>query len=148
MIHYSIAVRKTHPGDETNTETKAYGVAQVRKILTMEQFAEHISLHGSLYGKDLIEGVLAKCVNCLRELLVEGKRISLGDLGTFFYTFSSTGAATAALCSDKNIKAVNARWRGGSKFRNLRKDATFKLVPSREAQAEALAEARLQATQQ
>ena len=42
MIDYSIAIRKSHPGDENSTETKAYGVVQINKTLSIEQFNKHI----------------------------------------------------------------------------------------------------------
>ena len=56
MINYSIVIRSTVPGTKTEeiTETKAYGVAQVSESLTINDFAQHIAQHGSLYGRDVI----------------------------------------------------------------------------------------------
>ena len=150
MINYSIVIRSTVPGTKTEeiTETKAYGVAQVSESLTINDFAQHIAQHGSLYGRDVIQGVLVKMVDCMRELLLEGKKIQLGELGSFSVGLSTEGAETAALFTAENIKKVNVNWDRGKLFENLRKDATFNLVPSRKAQEDAVAEAKRQETLQ
>ena len=67
MIDYSIAIRKTHPADVNSTETKAYGIAQLSEIMTTRQFPKHISEHGSIYSRDIIQGVILKMVDCLRD---------------------------------------------------------------------------------
>ncbi|MBQ6050199.1 MAG: DNA-binding protein [Bacteroidaceae bacterium] len=143
-------IRSTVPGTKTEeiTETKAYGVAQVSESLTINDFAQHIAQHGSLYGRDVIQGVLVKMVDCMRELLLEGKKIQLGELGSFSVGLSTKGAETAALFTAENIKKVNVNWDRGKLFENLRKDATFNLVPSRKAQEDAVAEAKRQETLQ
>ena len=150
MIDYSIVIRSTTPGTKTEdiTETKAYGVAQVSEFLTINDFAKHISQHGSLYGRDVIQGVLVKMVDCMRELLLEGKKIQLGELGSFSVGLNTRGASTAALFTAENIKKVNVNWERGKQFRNLREDATFQLVPSRKAQEDAVADAKRQETLQ
>ena len=146
MIDYSIAIRKSHPGDENSTETKAYGVVQINETLSIEQFAKHIAEHGSVYSRDIIQGVILKMVDCLREMLLEGKKVQLGDLGSFGLSLNTPGARTAALFTADNITRVNVVWTPGKEFKNLREDAEFQLVPGRKAQAEAVAEAKLQAT--
>ena len=150
MINYSIVIRSAVPGTKTEniTETKAYGVAQVSEILTINEFAQHIAQHGSLYGRDVIQGVLVKMVDCMRELLLEGKKIQLGELGSFSVGLSTKGAETAALFTAENIKKVNVNWDRGKLFENLREDAVFNLVPSRKAQEDAIAEAKRQETKQ
>ena len=150
MINYSIVIRSTTPGVKTEdiTETKAYGVAQISEILSINDFAQHIAQHGSLYGRDVIQGVLVKMVDCMRELLLEGKKIQLGELGSFSVGLSTKGAPTAALFTAENIKKVNVNWDRGKLFENLIEDATFQLVPSRKAQEDAVAEAKRQETLQ
>ena len=150
MIDYSIVIRGTKPGTKTEdiTETKANGVAQISEILTINEFAKHIAQHGTLYSRDVIQDVLIKMVDCIRELLLEGKKIQLGELGSFSVALSTKGANTAALFTAENIKKVNVNWERGKLFKNLRDDATFNLVPSRKAQEDALADAKRQETLQ
>ena len=68
MINYSIVIKGTKPGTKTEniTETKAYGVAQVSGILTLNDFARHIAQHGTLYGRDVI-GLLGKITKVISE---------------------------------------------------------------------------------
>ena len=53
MINYSIAILGTRPGTPKAqiVETKAYGVAQVDESVDINQFAQHIASHGSVYAK-------------------------------------------------------------------------------------------------
>ncbi|MBQ7988917.1 MAG: DNA-binding protein, partial [Bacteroidaceae bacterium] len=79
---------------------------------------------------------------------LEGKVVSLGELGTFRCTYKCAGAASASTLSASDIKAVKVIWAPGKHFQDLRDDAEFQCVPSREAQALAVAEARAQETLQ
>ena len=142
MIDYSIAIKSAKPGTKKAqiTETKAYGQAQVRQNLGLELFAQHISEHNCAYDKGDIQAILAKAVRCLREEILNGNSVTLGDLGTFSPSLSTTGAVTTDDFSTDNIKAVNVTWRKSLTFKGkeLRKDATFKLMPSRKAQGDAI----------
>ena len=77
-------------------------------------------------------------VDCMREQLLEGKKIRLGDLGDFSVSLSSKGAETADKFSAQNITGVNVVWDCGQEFKNLIADAEFNLVASRSAQAAVL----------
>ena len=140
MINYSITIMSTTPGTKKAdiTETKAYATAQMTERLELDAFAEHISGHNSPFSKGMVKGILTDAVSCLREMLLEGKRICLGDLGTFSVELASDGARTTNEFSAQNIKEVNVRWSPGKKFKNLRDVATFQLVPNRTAQADAI----------
>ena len=74
----------------------------------------------------------------MREQLLEGKKIRLGDLGDFSVSLSSKGAETADKFSAQNITGVNVVWDCGQEFKNLIADAEFNLVASRSAQAAVL----------
>ena len=70
--------------------------------------------------------------------MLEGKKVKLGDLGAFYCELQTEGARTVDEFSAQNIKKVNVRWEPGKKFKNLRSEATFQLVPTRLAQADAI----------
>ena len=74
----------------------------------------------------------------MREQLLEGKKIRLGELGDFSLSLSSKGAETAEKFSSQNIQRVAVSWEPGSEFRNLLADAEFNLVATRSAQAAVL----------
>lgn len=138
MINYSIAIMGTKPGTKKAqiTETKAYGIAQCTEVIDINEFANHIHNHGCVYGKGDIVGLLTIAVDCLREMMLAGKRVKLGALGDFQPRLKSEGARTTEDFSARNIKEVNVSWEPGKDFKNIRQEATFQPVPSRAAQAE------------
>ena len=73
-----------------------------------------------------------------REILLEGKKIRLGDLGDFSLLLGSKGAETADKFTAQNITKVKVQWEPGKEFKNLLDDAEFNLVASRSAQAAVL----------
>ena len=130
--------------DEADTELvktevlKAYAIAQYSDVMNIEKFARHISTHGCVYSRADISAILYLAVDCMREQLLEGKKIRLGDLGDFSVSLQSKGAESADKFSPQNITGVNVNWECGSEFKNLLKDAEFNLVASRSAQAAVL----------
>ena len=140
MIDYSIAIMGTTPGTlKANiTETKAYGTAQVHEILSFDDFCEHIAQHNSPFSKGAIQGVLTDAVSCLREQMLAGNKVLLGDLGSFYVELATEGAVTTEDFTSDNIKEVNVRWLPSRSFKNLRQDAEFNLVPKRSQQTDAV----------
>ena len=122
-----------------NTEVqKTFAVAQYSEVMTIEKFAKHISSHGCVYSRADICAILYMAVDCMREQLLEGKKIRLGDLGDFAVSLSSKGAADASTFTAQNITDVKVFWEPGAQFKNLITDAEFNLVASRAAQAKVL----------
>ena len=113
----------------------AFAVSQYADVMTIDKFARHIATHGSVYSRADIAAILHMAVDCMREQLLEGKKIRLGELGDFSVNISSKGAETADKFTAQNITSVNVMWDPGVEFRNLLADAEFNLVPSRSAQA-------------
>jgi len=74
----------------------------------------------------------------MREQLLEGKKIRLGDLGDFSVSLASKGAESADKFSAQNITDVKVVWDPGAEFKTLLDDAEFNLVASRSAQAAVL----------
>lgn len=116
----------------------AFAIAQYTEVMTIEKFARHIATHGCVYSRADISAILYLAVDCMREQLLEGKKIRLGDLGDFSISLTSKGAETADKFTAQNITAVNVVWDAGSEFKNLLADAEFNLVASRSAQAAVL----------
>ena len=113
----------------------AFAISQYTDVMTIEKFAKHITSHGSVYSRADISAILYMAVDCMREMLLEGKKIRLGDLGDFSLLLSSKGAETADKFTAQNITNVKVQWEPGQQFKNLLDDAEFNLVASRSAQA-------------
>ena len=124
---------------KTPLVTKAYGVAQYTEVMTIEKFAKHISDHGCVYSHADISAILYMAVDCMRENLLDGKKIRLGGLGDFSISLVSKGAETAEkFNAGVHITGINVIWDCGQQFKNLIANAEFNLVASRAAQAAVL----------
>ncbi len=149
-IKYSIAIRSDVPGTKKAeiTSTKAYPVFQQSGQISIDELARHMKEHGSKHSRGDVKGFIDDVVDCVIEHLEQGVSVRLGDLGTFYPSLKVTGSASASTVSADNIDAVRVKYRAGKVFREIRNHATFECVPSREAQALAVAEARAQETLQ
>jgi len=136
MIPYSVVMRG-NPLHEDDPK-KAYATPQVLEVLTLEEFAEHISSHDSKYNEADITAVAILITNCLVEELLNGNKVKLGKLGDFSISFNSVGADTAKEFSADNIQDINLVFTPGHAFENLRSKASFVPVATRKAQAAAL----------
>lgn len=133
MIDYSVTARP-NPQDK-DAAPKFYANPQVSENMSLNAFCRHIANHGSVYSRADIQSVLTQTVDCLREMLLKGCKVDLGDLGSFNIGLNSKGTATA---DDFNpiyhIKEVKVNWTPGIDFLNLKTDAEFRLVTNRRAQ--------------
>ena len=137
MLDYSVSAR--YNPMEKNEPAKYYASAQTNSVMNLNQFAKHVATHGSVYRRADIAAVLTMAVDCLREMLLNGTKVQLGDLGNFYVTFSSEGALTAnEFNPDIHIKKVNVNWERGIDFLNLKEDATFNQVAIRSVQKKVL----------
>ena len=133
MIDYSVAARRNPM--EKGTPPKYYACAQTNKVVSLEEFARHIATHGCVYKRADISAVLTMAVDCLREMLLNGYKIELGDMGSFYISFSSEGTLTAKDFNPiHHIKEVHVNWTPGTQFIDLKQVATFNLVTNRRAQ--------------
>ena len=133
--------KQPDPKDEAlvgTVVTNYFATAQYTEVMTIEKFARHIADHGTTYSRADIMAILYMAVDCMREQLLEGKKIRLGELGDFSLSLSSKGAETAEKFSSQNIQRVAVSWEPGSEFRNLLAGAEFNLVATRSAQAAVL----------
>lgn len=132
MVNYSIVMRG-NPMD-ADAPKKAYASAQYAEVMDINRFAEHIASHGCVYKRADIVAILTMAVDCMREQLLAGQKIQLGDLGDFAVGINSTGAEKAADYNPAvHIKRLNVNWSPGTRFRNLLEDAVFNLVATRKA---------------
>jgi len=63
-----------------------------RSTLNLRGLSDHISDHGSIYTRDVVQGVLTKFTSCITELVAQGVAVKLDGLGTFYPTLEAKGA--------------------------------------------------------
>ena len=55
----------------------------VEETVDLDTLSEHMSSHNSPYSKGVIKGLLTDMVDCIKELLLEGKNVKIDDLAIF-----------------------------------------------------------------
>ena len=60
-----------------------YPKAQEKETISLRGLCDHMADHQSIYGRDVIEGVLTKMSGCIVELLSQGNPVKIDGLGIF-----------------------------------------------------------------
>ena len=118
-----------------NINSAAYGKWYARAVsketLTFREFIEHVISHGSVYDRGTVTGIMTQMLDCLKELMLDSKKVKFGDFGTFYTSIRSKGAAEIDKFNvSEHIKGVSMRFlpsRGeGNDSVSLRKAAQFR----------------------
>ena len=134
-IQYSVAMLANPV--KPDEAKKAYASMQLTGVLNINELSKHIQDHNSVFSRGTIVGCITEMVDCIREMLLQGYKIELGDLGSFVPSVTSQGAKTKDEFTAANIKQLNVNFQIGDGLENLRRDAQFERTISRKAQAAA-----------
>lgn len=85
------------------------------ETIDLEALAEHMSSHNSPYSEGLINGVLKDMTKCIEELLLDGKKVKIGDLGIFYLSVQCKGADKSDDATPSNIRGFKFNARGTGK---------------------------------
>ena len=89
-----------------------YARAVCDETYDTEKLARHMSEHNTPYSPGVIHGVLKDMINCIKELVLDGKNVKLNDLAIFSVGLKSAGAANLEDFSvNEHIKGVRLRAR-------------------------------------
>lgn len=135
MINYSTCML-VNPANREEAP-KAYAKAQVSEVMTLDGFTKHIADHGG-YSRGKVKGIISDMCECLVEMLLEGKKVQLGELGDFWLTLNSEGAESREAFTAEKIVGINIVFTPGADFDGMLAKATFMPVASRSAQAATL----------
>ena len=108
-----------------------YARAVIDRTVEFEDFVTHISNHNSPFSRGVIHGVLTDMLSCLKELVLDGKQVRLGDLGLFSVGISSKPAAKLEDWSTALVKDVHLNVRNTKTWSNaeLRKQCRLSEQP-------------------
>ncbi len=147
-INYSISYRKVNVAvldedghkqyDEhgvliTEPVYKAYANAQSAGDLDTKAFAKSCITTGSiLWSTADIIAMLDDVLGALESMLLQGKRVELGDMGTFYPSLSSKGCPLdETWVASAYIKKAYASWLRPAEMKNFKEECTFQLVNTR-----------------
>ena len=89
-IKYRKVKRTPQTGENAGKELW-YATVVTDREMNFEEFVDHISSHNSPYSRGTVHGVMMDMLDCLKELILDGKSVRLGDLGLFSIGMSSRG---------------------------------------------------------
>ena len=135
-IQYSVSLLK----NPVKGTTKAYGNLQLTGVVTINELADHMAEHNTVFSKGTIVGVLSDLGSCLRELILQGYKIQLGDIGSFEPTIRTHGEPKVEDFTAADIVDMKVLFALGKDFDNLMRDAEFEKTSTRAAQAKAKAD--------
>ena len=82
-------------GEARQKVKKTYGRIIYRGTLSLNDMAEHVMKHGSVYTEDVVVGVITKLKTCIQEMLADGYKVKLDGIGTLYPVLTSEGVADA-----------------------------------------------------
>ena len=95
---------------KNNGYGKTYGRLVYQDTMNTSDLCRHMMKHGTIFTSDVVKGVVEKFINCFEELLMEGNKIKLDGLGTFYLTASTEGVDDEKDFSASNVKAIHVRF--------------------------------------
>ena len=102
--------------------TSAYGKFYARIVtdqsIDVASLAEHMANHNTPFSRGTIKGILEDAISCIKELLLDGKRVQLDNLVSFGLGIEHImGAETADQFSvQRNVKSVKLIAQGIGSF--------------------------------
>ena len=114
-------------GQERQKVTKTYGKIIYRGTLGLNDMAEHIMKHGTVYTEDVVIGVITKLKNCMQEMLADGYKVKLDGIGTLYPVTTSSGVADAKdFNAQENITRVGVAFLADQSKKSLYKASAMK----------------------
>ena len=110
---------------------KIFAYPIIEETVELEGLAEHMAKHNTPYSEGAIKGVLIDIINCIHELMLEGKNVKLPNLAIFSIGIrNAKGGAESEeeFTVTKSISSVKlcSRATGDLTAKSLNLDATLK----------------------
>ena len=98
--------------DKSAAFGKTYGRLVHQDTMNTSDLCRHMMKHGTIYTSDIVKGVVEKFIQCFEELLLEGNKIKLDGLGTFYLSINTEGVANEKDFTANNVKAIRVKFIG------------------------------------
>ena len=105
-IKYRKVKRTPQTGENAGKELW-YATVVTDREMNFEEFVDHISSHNSPYSRGTVHGVMMDMLDCLKELILDGKSVRLGDLGLFSIGMSSHGEVSRDKVSAASVGGIH-----------------------------------------
>jgi predicted histone-like DNA-binding protein len=105
-IKYRKVKRTPQTGENAGKELW-YATVVTDREMNFEEFVDHISSHNSPYSRGTVHGVMMDMLDCLKELILDGKSVRLGDLGLFSIGMSSRGEVSKDKVTSASVEGIH-----------------------------------------
>ena len=105
-IKYRKIKRTPQTGENAGKELW-YATVVTDREMNFEEFVDHISSHNSPYSRGTVHGVMMDMLDCLKELILDGKSVRLGDLGLFSIGMSSRGEVSRDKVTSASVEGIH-----------------------------------------
>ena len=103
---YRKIMRTPQTGENAGKELW-YATVVTDREMNFEEFVDHISSHNSPYSRGTVHGVMMDMLDCLKELILDGKSVRLGDLGLFSIGMSSRGEVSRDKVTSASVEGIH-----------------------------------------
>ena len=98
--------------EKNNGFGKTYGRLVHQDTMNTSDLCRHMMKHGTIFTSDVVKGVVEKFIQCFEELLMEGNKIKLDGLGTFYLSINTEGVIDEKDFTANNVKAIRVKFIG------------------------------------
>ena len=105
-IKYRKVKRTPQTGENAGKELW-YATVVTDREMNFEEFVDHISSHNSPYSRGTVHGVMMDMLDCLKELILDGKSVRMGDLGLFSIGMSSRGEVSRDKVTSASVEGIH-----------------------------------------
>ena len=105
-IKYRKVKRTPQTGENAGKELW-YATVVTDREMNFEEFVDHISSHNLPYSRGTVHGVMMDMLDCLKELILDGKSVRLGDLGLFSIGMSSRGEVSRDKVTSASVEGIH-----------------------------------------
>ena len=95
--------------------------------VNVDGLAAHMAQHNTPYSEGTIRGILCDAVNCIKEILLDGKTVKLQDLAIFSLGVHCKPSDTANEATPDKIRSYTFRARGTGKLSAEQRAAAIRL---------------------
>jgi predicted histone-like DNA-binding protein len=128
MIRYILRKIKN---DQSPVFNRWFAYPVVEETVNLSNLAKHMASHNTPFSAGVIKGLLTDMINCIKELLLEGKNVKIDDLAIFSLGIKNRkGGAESEdqFTVTQNIEGVKFRARATGELmaKNLNLEASMK----------------------
>ncbi len=100
-------VQRTPQSGENAGKKMWYAAAVTDREMSFEDLVSHIAEHTSPFSRGTVHGVLMDSLDCLQELILDGKSVRLGALGLFSIGMKSRPETSKANVTAQSVQDVH-----------------------------------------